>query len=237
LFLQCQQVIHDFAVKQQNLVWLPVSEDGPVRRKTYKKLPAEWRSLLLERRAPLEMYGPLVTTFTTHLSIPYTILYCLEKVFGVEQLASRTSLTLHLLGPSTGFELVHANKYEELLHLLPSLLTLDLLFVGPEVPTQFCARPPPIELCPHCQQQCPRPRMSWRFEHDVYQGDAKGPAPDLVVAMNAGLHLFSRASVNDTWHATLQTVATMGVSMTVTAYGPEEAIQVNLITSKAFVHA
>ena len=133
LFLQCQQIIHDFAVKQQNLIWLPEQEEGPIRRTAYVPLPGSWDTWLRDRRCPMEMYHVLPKIFTTHLSVPVSIVYILERIYTKKYLASMKELSLHLLGPEAGFELAHASKFEEILHLLPALQKLEILFIGPEV--------------------------------------------------------------------------------------------------------
>ena len=58
-----------------------------------------------------------------------------------------------------------------------------------------------------------------------YVTSASFSKPDLVIAMNAGLHLYERASTNDSWHATMQALVALQVPVAVTCYGLEEAIQ------------
>jgi splicing suppressor protein 51 len=69
---------------------------------------------------------------TERSSIMLTIIGALEAIFR-EQLATITSLNLHLIGADS-VELDALMLFEEILHLLPALKTLDCSFVGLDLP-------------------------------------------------------------------------------------------------------
>lgn len=83
------------------------------------------------REAPIEMYSPLLTLFTTNLSQPLSIVYGLERTYGVAALENMRVLTVDIVGATNSFEAQFPDKYEEILHLLPRLRELHLRFIGP----------------------------------------------------------------------------------------------------------
>lgn len=87
---------------------------------------------------------------TERTSIMLTIVAALEAVF--PSLSTKTALNLHLIGAST-VELEALMLFEELLHLLPSLKSVDCTFVGIELPTPIGADE---RLSLDCCEECTR---------------------------------------------------------------------------------
>eukprot|EP00457_Paulinella_chromatophora_P006298 gb/GEZN01006316.1/.p1 GENE.gb/GEZN01006316.1/~~gb/GEZN01006316.1/.p1 ORF type:complete len:531 (-),score=37.96 gb/GEZN01006316.1/:87-1499(-) len=247
--LKCGQIIRDFQLKRENLTWVPDGQDGlVVHEKSYQKLYPSWDRYWKRRRAPVMMYSPLLKLFSTHLSLPLTLLWAMSQPAVATLLKADTvsSLTVHFIGATASFELQFVEKYEEIMHLLPGLRVLNLVFVGPElpIPKQDPRTPARViddlgmqltySLCGSCPEGNEMRLFSFRSTYDHliqrWEKDSKQfdyRKADVLVALNSGVHLFAKGSTQDSWHSTLTLLAKQqdaGRPIIWTAYSKDEAI-------------
>lgn len=152
-----------------------------------------------------------------------TILASLESE--ISNLASRTELTIHIVGADWE-EIRRGSMTEELYHLLPNLERLVVGYVGPDVgsPAGDTTKLLEFKCCPQCQKLGRPPRGAFLADelyHDFAKSEmfAKYP-PDLVVALHSG-HAESEVQ---RWLPTLQCLLDLGVSAVFTTYNKQEAV-------------
>jgi splicing suppressor protein 51 len=156
-------------------------------------------------------YGTRATT------IPLTILAALERV--LPDIGTRTSIKLHVIGASQ-WEIERLMVFEELLHLLPFLKSLQLTFVGLGFPEGVPAgKTIVLDCCPMCSSQG-RTR-SVLFSPVAYHALAQTKEydqPDLAVAFHTG---FSQEG-GEQWMPTIQYLASAPHPTLFTTYNKEE---------------
>ena len=169
-------------------------------------------------------FSRILKIATDSSSYYLTILAGLET--SLPDLASRTSLTLHLLGPSME-ELKTLRLSEELLHLLPNLRTLILGFVGPDYPAieHESKGLEGIECCPDCTS-AGRTRQIFHSKSLYHDFSSKNTLaveypPDMLIAFNSG----HEDSDSESWQPTLQMILDMGQPAVFTTYNRQEALQ------------
>ena len=157
-----------------------------------------------------ESYSPLLT-----------ILAGLELEFF--DLASRTKLTIHLVGAGE-LDIRRACMMEELYHLLPNLQSLIVGYVGPDVRPIHgdIGKTSEFGCCSECQVMNRSPHQAFLADypyHDFTKSDLflKYP-PDLIVAFHTG-----QGSIPD-WQPTLERILDLGVPALFTTYNEEEAL-------------
>ena len=144
----------------------------------------------------------------------------------IPDLASRTKLTIHIVGAAYQ-EVRRAVMTEELYHLLPSLQSLIVGYVGPNVGYTHgnTKKLLEFECCPECQKIGRSPRQAFMADdlyHEFSKSDlfAKYP-PDLIVAFNSG-HAESEVQK---WRPTLDCILDLGVPALFTTYNKTEAVE------------
>ena len=154
-------------------------------------------------------------------SLILTILAGLESE--VPDLASRTKLTIHVVGADDQ-ELRRARMTEELYHLLPKLQSLVFGYVGPDVGPNRGSTTKILDFdcCPKCQKMNRSPRQAFLAKdlyHDFVKSElyAKYP-PDLIVAFQSG-----HAQVSS-WQPTLKSILDLGIPAVFTTYNKQEAL-------------
>jgi len=141
-------------------------------------------------------------------------------------LANRTSLTIHILGPDLQ-ELKILRLNEELLHLLPNLQHLIVGFVGPDFPItgKDSENLMDVECCPACKA-AGRTREIF-FSRALYHGFCSGNPlssehpPDMLVAFNSG----HANSETHSWQLTLRKILDTGKPAAFTTYNRKEAME------------
>jgi len=156
----------------------------------------DWTHYWAKRGAPLTAYPALLAIFTQSLTLPITIMHMLSRPAvqpfllqkrldeGVAISASstrditfwgRNKLTLHILGATMTFELALLPKYEEILHMMPCLSLLELVFLGPEIMLTF-PELVPFEVCNHCKARNAKLRVffSPRLYHEFIADELAG---------------------------------------------------------------
>ena len=163
-------------------------------------------------------------------SLILTIMAGLESE--IPDLASRTKLTIHLVGADNQ-ELRHARMTEELYHLLPKLQALVIVYVGPDVgPSR--GKLMLLGCCPQCQEMDRSPHKAFlvnHLYHDFVKTElfAKYP-PDLIVAFHTG---HARVS---SWQPTLPSILDLGIPAVFTVYNKQDALDEGQIFDEMGAH-
>ena len=154
-------------------------------------------------------------------SLVLTILAGLES--DIPDLASRTKLTIHVVGADDQ-EIRRARMTEELYHLLPELQALVVGYVGPDVGSAHANATKLLDFdcCPKCQNMNRSSRQAFLANdlyHDFVESElfANYP-PDLIVAFHSG-----HAKVS-TWQPTLQSILDLDIPAVFTTYNKQEAL-------------
>ncbi|KZV73819.1 hypothetical protein PENSPDRAFT_742311 [Peniophora sp. CONT] len=166
-------------------------------------------------------YGPMLRSATEGLSMPMSILYALENLNPDDAWTKKSALTVHVLGPTFDRELAGAMAFEELLHQLPNVKTLEITFCGPEMPGGSSDRWLEMETCPKCRRSNRRrkQRIIQRAYHDyARRAGSAFQKPDLAVAFNSGC---SQEEV-DSWTPTIKFLVDAHIPTVFTAFNREE---------------
>jgi hypothetical protein len=105
--------------REMPLVWA-----GAERLPAAAAMPEGWDAYFAQRGAP-DFDDDFRVALTRQSSLPLTVLLGLYELFGLPDLASRRSLTLHLVGAGPSLEWPPSMVWEEILHLLPNLRKSD----------------------------------------------------------------------------------------------------------------
>ncbi|EPE36752.1 hypothetical protein GLAREA_08915 [Glarea lozoyensis ATCC 20868] len=175
-----------------------------------------------ETQKSLQRLWLYLTLATETQSMPLTILAALELT--IPSLATKTELTIHLIGAGAK-ELQNLLIFEELLHLLPSLKTLKLVFAGPECKNSGATPDDPVPemqatCCPDCTKAGRKRVMALCSE--VYHSFASMPQwkrPDLAVLFHSGR---SQDGVEG-WKPTTEWLVNSGIPTVCTTYTEREA--------------
>ena len=145
-------------------------------------------------------YGTNTTT------IQLTLIAALETT--TPNVSTRVSINLHIIG-AAGAEFASVPAFEELLHLLPSLTTLQLSFVGLNVAEDHKDDTKTQNLyTPQCCTMCTKMGRSisiatWRGPYHAYVDTELYKTPDLAAAFHSG---FAVDEVAD-WSPTIKYLA------------------------------
>lgn len=172
-----------------------------------------------------EITATALRAATWKLSSMLTIVAALEAT--VPDLATRKTLTLHLVGADTA-EMGLLSAFEELLHLLPALQTLHYVLVGIDLPSSldFPDGSPgviPFESCSVCTGTN-RSRSTEMFT-GAYEGfiqTARYTRPDLAVAFHTGNTSLEHETQ---WMPTLNRLIQADHATVFTSYNEEEMKQ------------
>jgi hypothetical protein len=153
--------------------------------------------------------------------MPLTLVWSMERAFGAAHLNDSTRVantTIHIVGAELNYEGVLINKFEEILHLVPAIEHLTLVFIGPLLPQEAVDGLANLnmQLCDSCQGEEKTRKLTLAafcgtyrdyFASSSSSSSSAFGIPDLVMAYNAGVHLFKRGSDRDSWHNTLEFLA------------------------------
>eukprot|EP00571_Detonula_confervacea_P014770 CAMPEP_0172298896 /NCGR_PEP_ID=MMETSP1058-20130122/1338_1 /TAXON_ID=83371 /ORGANISM="Detonula confervacea, Strain CCMP 353" /LENGTH=402 /DNA_ID=CAMNT_0013008191 /DNA_START=326 /DNA_END=1534 /DNA_ORIENTATION=- len=129
-------------------------------------------------------------------------------------------LTIHVVGPAFGFECEGGSPtciWEEIMHCLPSVKRMNVIFVGPE--TKMTMPLGQMASCPDCSAKG-RIRMQAFHEltyHDYYASE-EFIKPDFVVAFNTGMF----EEYTESWKKSLEVMLTLDVPCIFTSYNKHE---------------
>ncbi|KAL7734981.1 hypothetical protein ACLKA6_011246 [Drosophila palustris] len=154
---------------------------------------------------------------------PLTAFYALKLCNRLDS----EQLTIHLVGAEMEFEVDVFQKWEIfLLHILPAVRTLNVVFVGPElnahkISVEQLAKIRCCRLCRKAQRT-----VQYYFENSLYHDYCSAPSfksPDLVCFFNSGLYRATGYALEDTWPDTIQASLNLKCPVVVTSYTKYEA--------------
>ena len=162
------------------------------------------------------------------LSGPMTIIYA-GSTFGLKnglKIQEMQEFTVHIVG-SNIVEMLGIIKWEYILHRLPKLNLLHLVFIGLEMDGEendgIC---PDIGSCSKCQDQGRIIKYDIRkMSYDKYCSHPDYVLPDMVCAFNCGFHEFAKVDqAKDTWKPALPMLTRhVDVPLIFTSYNLTEA--------------
>ncbi|KAH6665580.1 hypothetical protein B0J14DRAFT_660751 [Halenospora varia] len=173
----------------------------------------------------------LMRLATGTMTMALTILAALEKVF--PNLSTMPAIRIHIIG-AAGNEIVALTVFEELLHLLPSLRTLQLDLVGLDIPTRMVTQKPlNMDCCPACTKAGRIRVVSlWRGAYHDYVKSSAFNRPELGIAFQSG---HSQESTRE-WTPTILHLAKAAYPTVFTTYNKTEMLEEIAILEKTGVH-
>ncbi|KAK1221519.1 hypothetical protein PQX77_015638 [Marasmius sp. AFHP31] len=236
-------------IKQQ---WEPL-RDGQAR----KNWEEEYGELLKEhfkdemtqsKEAEEASLPPSLRAISVGLSMPMTILYVLQRLNADEEWTRKPELTIHVIGASSEKEVPAAVVFDEMLHRLPELEHLRLVFVGPDIEHVIKALRRPNTLKPEYMNPCEFVPFSYpRFPtlalscasseclrrnrkrthelhamlyHEYVENlDSKFMKPDLAIAFNSGANTYQ----DDNWKETIEVLVKRKIPSAFTSFSEDEA--------------
>jgi splicing suppressor protein 51 len=178
--------------------------------KHYTPLTGEMKTFMLSKNTAsgeaLSLNRLNFVTLTDIATCPLTVLFCLQHCnFCLEEIRS---LTIHLVGAEMQFEIDTLQKWELLLlHLVPSLRILKVVFVGPQLETEsaYIQTMGKHKTCNDCNAK--GRKVIYEFWKTLYHDYLKCDAyqkPDFISAFNAGLYRLSDFEGEDTWSPSIE---------------------------------
>jgi splicing suppressor protein 51 len=159
---------------------------------------------------------------TDTLTMPLTVAAALEDL----QLTKQKTLKIHLLG-ATGREFLAMSAFEEILHLIPAMKTLDITAVGPS--SQLYGQGPQgyapkvdLPCCEECQsKKRKRPLSAYKGLYHDFVASTFYEKPDLIVAFNSGC--VDGDDADSDWDKTIRLIVESDIPALFTTYNPREA--------------
>merc|ERR1712018_168615 len=162
------------------------------------------------------------------LTGPLTILHCADKYGLTENKSVQdvTQLCIHIVG-SNVIEMLGIIKWEYIIHRLPKLLKLHLVFIGLELEMEdMDGENPDIKPCENC---CDAGReIIYDIRKMPYESYCQNCPdfilPDMVCVFNCGFHEYSNEPEKETWKPALPFLTKFpGVPLLFTSYTLTEA--------------
>lgn len=159
---------------------------------------------------------------TDTLTMPLTIAAALEDL----NLLTKPTLKIHMLG-ATGREFLAMSVFEEILHLVPSIKSLDITAVGPS--SQLYGQGPEgyapkynLPCCEACTSKGKkRPLSAYKGLYHDFAASSFYERPDLIVAFNSGC--VDGDDADSDWDKTIRLIVDSDVPALFTTYNPREA--------------
>lgn len=161
---------------------------------------------------------------TYELSQPSTCLFAMY-MHGIDEFKDKSTLTIHVVGASFTYEIVPSCVWEEILHCLPNVQRLLIVFIGPDAwkadATETCEEND-AGCCPTCTSRNRTRSISiYGLTYHDYKASSKFTAPDLVVAFNTGMY----EEYTESWKTSLEEILDMDVPALFTSFNKDEADQ------------
>ena len=143
---------------------------------------------------------------TNTMSFQMTLIAALEAA--LHNVSTQSSILLHIIGAARA-ECADLNKFEALLHLLPSLTALQVTFVGLDVPIDLIDDigtddPRKLGCCTTCREKGRSISISaWRILYHEYVSTEFFKMPDLAAAFQSGFSVAEQAD----WSPTINYLA------------------------------
>ena len=137
-----------------------------------------------------------------------------------EFFATAEELTIHVVGANHSFELQGGSPthvWEEIMHCLPRVKTMRVVFVGPEVGYTYSLRP--MQACPNCMANGrTRLQAGYALTYHDYHKSSEFIMPDFVAAFNTGMF----EEYTESWKTSLESLLNMDVPCIFTSYDKNE---------------
>lgn len=194
----------------------------------YAPLTGDMKTFLLNtnivREKSLELHRLNLVALSDIATCPLTVLFSLQQCnFHLE---TTETLTIHLVGAEMQFEVETLQKWELfLLHLIPSLNMLKIVFIGPELKTESkFSQMLGNKTCMKCNTAG---RMViyefWKTLYHKFVMSLDYQKPDLICAFNAGLYRLTDFEGKDTWSPTIKAMLKeQDIPVVVTEYTQKE---------------
>ncbi|XP_033209629.1 uncharacterized protein LOC117168246 [Belonocnema kinseyi] len=148
------------------------------------------------------------------ICLPLTILYSLEKL----KLQVESNLVLHVIGSSR--HEMQSTFWELILHWLPAVTRLDMVFIGPELRflSSMDKETTPVQICRDCKAR----KLNFHTFDGLYEnyvGSENYLKPTMLAAFNAGFHAYA------TWSQAFEKMASLHCPLICTAFSDMEAFR------------
>jgi len=202
------QVYRDITLHQcHHGIIQPLLPDTSLQQ--YAPLTGDMKTFLLNTNTvgeKSELHRLNLVALSDIATCPLTVLFSLQQCnFHLE---TTETLTIHLVGAEMQFEVETLQKWELfLLHLIPSLTMLKVVFIGPKLKTEskFIQTLGKNKTCMKCNTVG---RMViyefWRTLYHKFVMSLDYQKPDLICAFNAGLYRLTDFEGKDTWSPTIK---------------------------------
>ncbi|GBB96256.1 hypothetical protein RclHR1_02710015 [Rhizophagus clarus] len=213
IMLDCEKIRY---LPDQPL-WAPEEYDED---KSYPPLPKDWNEYFKWRKAShILQHDSYCRVVTNTLSLPLTILAALKRFYDRNQLHSINDMVIHLAGANQ-YELLALMAFEEIMHVLPDIKSLQLVMIGLEMFSKNHGFP--LKCCPRCTEEnrkrvCSMYPMTY---HD-FANSLDYNKPHLVVGFNTGLY----EDDTDLWKPTIECLLDKNSPCSFTSYSKKEAIE------------
>lgn len=176
----------------------------------YAPLTGDMKTFLLNTNTvgekSLELHRLNLVALSDIATCPLTVLFSLQQCnFHLE---TTETLTIHLVGAEMQFEVDTLQKWELfLLHLIPSLTMLKVVFIGPELKTEskFIRTLGKNKTCMKCNTTGRMVNYEfWKTLYHKFVMSFDYQKPDLICAFNAGLYRLTDFEGKDTWSPTIK---------------------------------
>lgn len=156
---------------------------------------------------------------TEIVTYPLTVLNTLLCIKNSQELSSK-EFVLHVVGAERSFETNKLEKWEYyVLHLIPELSHLEIVFIGPELNTEN----QDYKVCNCCCSA--KKSISFKFENRLYHELTKMPSiskPHLVCVFNPGLYRVTGFNGQDTWKPSILSIFANNCPVLTTSYTKKE---------------
>eukprot|EP01134_Creolimax_fragrantissima_P008387 CFRG8387T1 len=211
-------------------------------------LPETFEEYLQMRDFPAGIFTPSLLTLShvfssQALTYPLTILSALQmlanknstsnaETASVGYIPYKKDLVIHLVGANAQSECLHAVKYEELMHVLPTVESLTVVFIGPHAPEWEDTDNERSDMCESCITRGKSFRLRYRrMQYNTFvtnAGTAENEnekdilSADVIVAYNCGFHEYKNSD-SDTWSKAMPYMLKKGVPLVATSYTLSES--------------
>ncbi|RIB05735.1 hypothetical protein C2G38_2218839 [Gigaspora rosea] len=211
IMVQCEKIRYQGT---SETLWAPEEWDESY---IYPPLPKDWNSYLKWRKAPqFNQLDAICRVITNTLSVPLTILSALERFYSRNQLRSFDDLVVHLIGAGK-YEVLALMSFEEIMHILPNIKTLQLILIGIELPSKTIGVS--LQCCPRCTKANRKRIYSLHStSYDEYSVSDDFITPQIVVGFNIDLN-------EETWNSSIEFLIEKELPCIFTSYSKEEANQ------------
>lgn len=176
--------------------------------KMFKKFPESLEKIF-------KPYNQHLSSEELLLSEPLS--YFITLAFVIDQVYKNgtNSLTIHVVGADS-MELLAIQALPLLLKLLPKLLNLKIVMIGPNLTKQ-------MSVPPKIQDNCSLYLVTEKLYHD-YIHDCDFTSPDIIAVFNCGFCEFTSEPEKDSWKKTLPVISRLSNSTVVlTSYSEKES--------------